>query len=120
MRIYTGYFAKIKKYEEAGLTPISIARWTPSWFKGECCLELSPQATLLSDYKSGTVSEAEFEERYTKTLSSMDVLASVEKAAGGRDIILCCFEKPDAFCHRHILSRHLRERYNLDVKELLL
>ena len=66
------------------------------------------------------MSEAEFEERYTKALSSMDVLASVERAAGGRDIILCCFEKPDTFCHRHILSRHLRERYNLDVKELLL
>ena len=32
--IYTGYFAKTKKYTEAGLTPASIAGKSPDFFNG--------------------------------------------------------------------------------------
>lgn len=117
MKIYTGYFAKIGRYEAAGLTPISIARWTPTWFTGECCPALAPRATLLDAFKHGTVSESEFEKEYMRELDELDVKKIVEDAAGDRDVVLCCFEKSSDFCHRHILALYLRRNYGMQIYE---
>lgn len=38
----------------------------------------------------------------------------LEAVAKDRDIVLCCYEKPDEFCHRHILAEWLGK----DVEEL--
>ena len=60
-RIYTGYFAQLKKYQELGLTPISIARYSPHWFTGYCLKDLAPSDSLLKGYKDGRVSVEEYE-----------------------------------------------------------
>ena len=44
--MYTGYFAKIKEYEQAGLIPISIAAKAPDWYDGlefEACPRLKTE-----------------------------------------------------------------------------
>ena len=33
-----------------------------------------------------------------------DIIKVLEQIANGKDIILCCYEKPGDFCHRHILN----------------
>jgi uncharacterized protein (DUF488 family) len=30
---------------------------------------------------------------------------------------MLCYEKPEDFCHRHILADFLNEKLNLDIKE---
>lgn len=47
-------------------------------------------------------------------LTPKEVRKILESVARHRDIILCCYEKPNEFCHRHILAEWLGE----DVKEL--
>ncbi len=36
----------------------------------------------------------------------------------GADVVLLCYEKADAFCHRHLVSDWLHS-YNIDCEELV-
>jgi len=38
----------------------------------------------------------------------------LEQISQGRDIILCCYEKPEDFCHRKILADWLSDVVELD------
>lgn len=71
MNIYTGYFAQMKKYQELGLTPISIARYSPVWFTGYCLKDLAPSDSLLKGYKDGQISIEEYREQYLQQLETV-------------------------------------------------
>lgn len=122
MDIYTGYFAKMKKYKEAGLVPVSIAWGTPVWYEGETCFEVAPTYKILKGYKDGTISEQEYEKLYLQHLSSVDWTAVINKLYDisdkydGKDLVLCCYEKSLDFCHRHILSDFLNN-HGLKIEE---
>lgn len=114
--IYTGYFANLKKYKQNGLQTVSVARFNPSWYNGVSFSELSPSDKLLGDYKLAGISEEEYAERYkeeiTRPSSRMMIEKLKEKAlTGTKDMVLLCYEKPDEFCHRHILAEVLNEEY---------
>lgn len=47
-----------------------------------------------------------------------DVFARLAQQAKGRDIVLCCYEKTGDFCHRHILSDIVYEKYGYRINEL--
>ena len=51
--MYTGYFAKLKKYQEAGLVPVSIALKSPDWYHGLEYKQLALNWDILSSWKSG-------------------------------------------------------------------
>jgi len=51
--MYTGYFAKLKTYEKAGLVPVSIALKTPEWYTGLEYKRLAPTWSILSSWKYG-------------------------------------------------------------------
>lgn len=121
MNIYTGYFAQMKKYQELGLTPISIARYSPAWFTGYCLKDLAPSDSLLKGYKNGQVSIEEYRKQYLHQLETVrwaEVLRRLEKFASD-GAVLCCYEKPSDFCHRHILSEYMRES-GYGVAEILI
>lgn len=108
--MYTGYFAKYKKYQEEGLIPVSIARKTPYWFNGDSYIILAPKYTLINDYKNGTITEEEYTIRYNKWLSCLVPEHVIEELSSFGDldkIVLCCYEKPTDFCHRHLVSKWL-------------
>lgn len=120
MTIYTGYFAQLKKYQELGLTPVSIARYSPSWFTGYCLKELAPSDSLLKGYKDGVITVEEYRKQYLQHLETVrwtEVLRRLEKYAPD-GAVLCCYEKPNDFCHRHILSEYMRES-GYEVMEIL-
>lgn len=113
MKIYTGYYAKMRLYRQAGLIPIAISRSTPSnigvnfYFQ-----ELAPSSELLSAYKSGVCTDEQYVARYTReTLSNLSITNFLEKLRNiDRDgnFVLLCYEKSGSFCHRNILASHLR------------
>lgn len=110
MTIYTGYFAQIKKYQAADLTPVSIARYSPAWFSGYCLKDLAPSDTLLKRYKAGQVSQEEYKKQYLQQLETIrwgEILQRIREIAP--QVVLCCYEKPTDFCHRHILAEYLNE-----------
>lgn len=120
MTIYTGYFAQVKKYQELGLTPVSIARYSPHWFTGHCLKDLAPSDSLLKGYKDNRVSVEEYRKQYLQQLETVrwtDVLNRLEMIAPD-GAVLCCYEKLNDFCHRHILSEYMRES-GYEVAELL-
>ena len=104
MVIKTSYFAKSGKLENA----VSIAVGTPKFFAGPSFKPLMPPWPLVNGYKNGSISEAEYEEEYKKT-----VLEKLDAAIIGRELdgkTLLCWEKSGVFCHRHIVASWLRER----------
>lgn len=122
MDIYTGYYAQMKKYTAAGLVPVSIAYLTPVWYHGEVCFEIAPKRELLKGYKAGTTTQEEYAKQYLNFLSTVhwseviDKFYDISERNDDKDLVLCCYEKPADFCHRHILAKYLTEK-GLTVNE---
>lgn len=105
--IYTTYFANLGKLPP-DVVPISIARKNPIGWKRKSYKRLAPPYEILSWYKA-TGDESTYRRHYER-----DVLGrlDVEKAynylhdilAGGKDFTLVCYERPEKFCHRHIVA----------------
>ena len=103
--IFTSYFAKLNYITKMGLTPVSIARRPPSWYRGLEYLRLAPTAELLQLYKF--LGNTEFyTEQYNKQLNELDcrqVYKDLLEMCNYTNIVLLCFETPQTFCHRHLV-----------------
>lgn len=125
MEIKTGYFAYTKKYIQRGYLPISIAQFSPKWYLGYKEFILAPSKQLLSNYKSGFITEERFKEEYTKYLDTIPfeslfgVWRDLVKRDGLKGVVLMCYEKYGDFCHRHILAEYIKNKFGIDVVELL-
>lgn len=112
--IYTSYFAKMRK-----MTPeqkercMSIARFTPKGVNIPINTMLAPKWDILKAYK-----EDGDEEKYTKAYQEYLKTLNVHKVgANMQDRILLCYEKPETFCHRHILAEWLSD-HGYECEEL--
>jgi len=116
-RIFTSYFAKVKAVQN----PVSISLYPPSWFKGPSFSELAPSSDILWPYKSGRINKEEYTRRFNDEILlklEPDVVMSkiwqlfpeqLLVQAQVPIVTLLCFEKPTDFCHRHLVSKWLRE-----------
>jgi uncharacterized protein YeaO (DUF488 family) len=112
--MYTGYFAKIKTYEKAGLIPIAICGGIPNWYKGLWYKKLAPKWSFFNEWKNGTEHKGDndyyiqhFNNEVLDKLSILQVIEDLQKIANTKDtdkIILLCYEKPGDFCHRHLVA----------------
>jgi len=116
MKVYTSYFANGKKLHEAGIMMIGIALFPPKWFYGVSLQQVAPTYSILHE---------DTEERYVERFKN-EVLAKVDPKefienvktfSKGKDVALCCFEKPGDFCHRHLVADWLNEKLGLGVEE---
>lgn len=119
MKIYTSYFANLKNLEKEDIFPIGICCYPPKWFNGPNLGAIAPTPDILEKCKS---SHAEYEKRYkTEVLSifkDINILINrISYISGGKDVALCCYEKPSDFCHRHIVAKWLEEQTGIEVKE---
>lgn len=114
-KIYTGYFAGNGQWPD-GAYPIGITRFPPKTWYGVNWSALAPSEELLRSYQNKQIDEYIFKLRYIKELEDKlltpeAVRRELEKISdtvlGGGDIVLCCYEKPEDFCHRHILAEWL-------------
>lgn len=129
--IYTSYFANVKGVlgKKPDIRFCSIAGKTPDWF-----LELNEKLDLKSftfgdlapkyvwwrewhekfkdDYESED-SVNWYKERYRKTvldvLNPRSVTKSLYELSDRYDVCLLCYEKPEKFCHRHLVSEWLND-----------
>lgn len=120
---YTGYFARIEKYKELGLYPVSIARYNPKGMNIFTWSAVAPSEDILRDYKSGKITEIEYDFRYRLQLQNRNILedlyfidSKIPKEYNG--IVLCCYEKSGTFCHRYILAEYIDEKFSISVKEV--
>lgn len=105
--IYTGYYAQLKKYIAAGLTPVSIAGKAPAFYNGIEYKKLAPKYDFFSAWKRGEIDNFEYTTRFNKeVLGNLNPHAIIEEltSLAGENIVLLCYEKQGDFCHRHIVA----------------
>ena len=109
MKIYTSYFAALKKIPE-DMVPIAICAKPPDFFKGPNYKILAPSYSILMDYKKDNDKE-KYIKRYNEEilghLKPEDIIKNLGILSRGKDIVLLCYEKPNDFCHRHLVSKWL-------------
>ena len=125
MKIYTTYFAKVKKLPE-NVIPISIAAKTPD-VKMKEYKKLAPPWYILKTYKDNG-NEEEYVKEYNrvvlnnlnpkKVVEDLACIAQNKSVVIGDDVInipcdldvaLVCYEKSGDFCHRHLVADWLNK-----------
>ena len=121
MQVFTSCFKFAKGLDPKHYFVVSISRFPPKSFAGFRCFEFAPSAELLKRFKGG-LSQYHYGVRYRRdVLESIDVhkvFEGLAVLAGGRDIVLCCFEPAFEFCHRRLLAQYGKEVWGYSIEEL--
>lgn len=117
MKIYTSYFVKAATLRQAAIVPIGIALWPPRFFRGVSMSQVAPRRYMLNDQLTDEEYISMYRNDVLRLVDAQSFVRQLEEAGHGMDVALCCFEKPDDFCHRHILAQWLTEQTGIEVKE---
>jgi uncharacterized protein YeaO (DUF488 family) len=117
VKILTGYFAYNTRHINSDMVPVSISLGTPRWFKGTHEMKsLAPSREILAiTKKGGEDATGAYTEAFRNYLGALNREVIVQKIAkisqenGGAPVVLCCYEKLEDFCHRHIVADWLNE-----------
>lgn len=114
MDIYTSYFANIRNLPR-NCEPISIARYRPDWLPEiKQFLPLAPTPDMLN------LPEPEYTAKYREIVMNLNadvVHQLLKQLAKGKVPVLCCYEPPGEFCHRHLAAKWLNWAQGLTVTE---
>lgn len=116
MEIYTSYFGNIKELKKAGIIPVSIARWLPKWYNGIALKNVAPTPSMLKD----DITRDEYIARYKamiKNVNAKEFIETLSYFTKGQPCALLCYEKPNEFCHRHLLAEYLNKELGLNIQE---
>ncbi len=119
-RIFTGNYEECKA---GNLISISANRGRSVGYTGKCLMELAPKKVFWNVWKEniGKIPEEEntmfyIREYYKQVLKGLDVLGLLKEE---QDPILLCYEKGDAFCHRHVVAEYIEIMYGIKVIDVL-
>lgn len=118
--IYTSYYANYRFFDEKKFALISISGKPPANWNGETYKKLAPSWSIWREWHDSRVNadketkelaNAHYTERFKKEvlakLNPMDVLNDIRNMSGCRTPVLMCYERPDEFCHRHLVAKWL-------------
>ena len=116
--IYTTYFGILNKIKKKGDVVVGICRKPP---KNIANIDyLAPSEALMIYYKSGKINEVDFIKLYRNQVTPYikDFINTIScfQNTNLLNIFLCCYEKSDDFCHRHILRQILQE-HGIEIEE---
>lgn len=117
MKIYTSYFANGQKLKKAGIQMIGIALFPPKWFGGNSIPYVAPTWSILHNSSDSEEYTKRFKSEVLAKRDPQTFLKMIEAMSQGKDVALCCFEKPGDFCHRHIVAEWMKETLGLEVSE---
>lgn len=127
MKIYTTYFAKLKKLP-SDVVPVPISNSIPGTSGGDTAYsslsankyqKLVPPWYIVKTYKENGDKEQYIKDYKRLMLDHLDphgVVANLKNRAGYNDVALVCYEKSGDFCHRHLVAEWLRAA-GYDVSE---
>lgn len=131
--LYTTYFAQLK-YLPENIYPVSICGKAPSWYKGKQYRVLAPSYDIFVEWR-----ETHDNDRYTERFES-EVLDGLHPIivlnelhtklpyrvrsrmacpfyeSDVQHIALLCYERPQDFCHRHLVAQWFRD-HGIECKE---
>lgn len=126
--IYTSYFAKARNLDRSKYIFCSIARYNPSWFEVDYHLiKLSPLPHILKGIKEEGWTTSDYMVAYWRQLAyddPIDIFDAVKSLQDlseeeGKDVLLLCYETPDQFCHRKLLTSLIRDVTGVNITELI-
>jgi hypothetical protein len=109
----TSYFARSAKEPGA----VSIARFPPKCYTGARYLPLAPPPALLK-IGDWDIYRRRYHEEVLSVLDPDAVLGDLGVDEAGHDIVLLCFEKDPAHCHRGLVAAWFHETRGITVPEL--
>ena len=119
MKIYTSYFAMLKKIPD-GVVPISICGKAPAWYFGAEYKTFAPKYGFFMEWKQNKDNDYYikcFNEQVLSCLNVEQVIKELTAISGGKDICLVCYEKPGDFCHRHLVANWFNQ-FGFNVEEI--
>ena len=105
-KIYTSYFANWRNFPENSFA-VGITRIPPNYWSRPNYEIFAPSRELLMSYRLGEIDENIFRRRYFNELKAREldpIKVAAELTKYDKDVILCCYEKPGDFCHRHLFA----------------
>lgn len=116
MMIYTTYFGNLKKLPK-NIIPISICGKAPNWWTGLQYKKLAPKYQFFMEWKKNKDNSyyiEHYNEEVLNGLQASEVVADLKHLCDKSmysdcDIALVCYEKPEDFCHRHLVANWLEE-----------
>lgn len=111
MRIYTSYFAMLR-YLPENIIPISICSKAPAWYTGLQYKKLAPKYDFFMKWKETHDNDYYikcFNDQVLNKITVDEILNDIKNLAGNADIALICYEKPNDFCHRHLVADWLNK-----------
>lgn len=111
--IFTTYFAQLRNLPE-NIIPVSICGRAPDWYSGLQYKKLAPKWTFFQEWKKSHDNNYYIEHFNAEVLTHLDARQVAEELQAKlpeatKDIALVCYEKPDDFCHRHLVADWLRK-----------
>ena len=107
----TSYFGNIRNLNLDTVIPVGIARMPPAAFSGPVYIPLAPPLDLIKTYKAGGMSWDEYTEIYNRRVIAVSnpetVVRQIRLLCHGLTPVLCCYERPEDDCHRHIVAAWL-------------
>lgn len=110
--IYTSYFGNVRKLPK-NIYPISIARKAPNGWRGVEYKRLAPSWEILNNWKREPDEKCYVRDFCAQILDKLYPPSVVREilrmCPEGMEPCLICYEKPEDFCHRHIVAGWLRD-----------
>ncbi len=111
--IFTSYFTKLKELDQNGLIPIAICGGIPDYYHGLWYRKLAPSWSIYSQYKETGQCDVYIKRYISEILSKLNpnqVYQDLYNLAGeSYNFVLLCYERPDEFCHRHLVAEWFAE-----------
>lgn len=121
MEIYTTYFANLRNLPN-DITPIAICGKAPGGWKGLQYKTLAPKYSFFSVWKQTHDNDYYIKHYYDEVLNGLDATNVIDELMSlvpddkPSKVVLVCYEKPNDFCHRHLVADWLQQN-GFEVKE---
>jgi uncharacterized protein (DUF488 family) len=120
MLIYTSYFDNLKNIPK-DVVPIAICGKSPDWYNGIEYKKLAPKYNFFQEWKKNGDNNyyiEHFNKEVLDKLSAAAVHEELEGLCNSGACVLICYEKPNDFCHRHLVADWLETNLNIyTIKE---
>ena len=123
--IYTSYFGQLRNLPN-NMVPIAICGGIPSWYSGLWYRKLAPKYKFFMEWKENHDNEHYikcFNEQVLSELNAVDIVTELYQLMldndidpKEKDICLLFYEKPEDFCHRHLVADWLTKN-KIECKE---
>lgn len=107
--IYTSYFSQLNKLPN-NFVVIAICSKVPQWYTGLQYKKLAPKYDFFMKWKQDHDNDQYircFNDQVLKDLDPTQVVKDLVNLAKSTNIVLVCYEKPNDFCHRHLVASWL-------------